>query len=51
MYNYAASKSPQVIGGVKQFKKKPKNKPHEEGKHKHHRGNTKLNINHQCEWR
>ena len=26
--------------GVKQFKKKPKNKLYQEGKHKHHRGNT-----------
>ena len=35
--------------GVKQFKKKPKNKLYQEGKHKHHRGNTKLDIIHQCE--
>ena len=39
------------LGVLNNSKKKPKNKHYQEGKHKHHRGNTKLDINHQCEWR
>ena len=36
--------------GVKQFRNQ-KNKHYKEGKYKHYRGNTKLDIIHQCEWR